>query len=393
MQKLSLKTEYAFGIDSLQTLSDYLLKHEHKKVLLVCGKHSIKVSGLFDEISNLLAQNHIEMVTYFGIKGNPEDTDVMKAAELGFNEQVTAIIAAGGGSVMDSAKIIGIMIANRNIPSVRALNDNYQLAQNPCLPIVAIPTTAATASENNGNSVINLTDGAKVEKMPFWFASGIPQLAIENSQYIGSNSDWNLASGMFDIVAHIIDQYLGVKTFGWTQEYLFANLRNLLKYARRYLNDRHDTEAADNVLWTSTMALNAFTSFGGQQDWNLHCMEHELSAKWDVTHGAGLALLTPTYLRVCLELGDKYRVKLTTMAQEVFKVDTPEAMITALEQFIRDLGLPINWLELNNMDHNPTNAEMREIAHYVGTMPRNKELYVNLTEDLIYEILTRVPRN
>lgn len=174
--------------------------------------------------------------------------------------------------------------------------DNDGKVNKPAIPVFSIITIAATGSENNNGSVI--TNAKTYDK---WGVGNQnrPIVCFEDPTYTFSVSKWQTASGSFDIFSHLLEQYYDVNThFTWTKQFINANIKTLLKFVPIISKNPNDYEARANILWTSSWSLNslaAFNTSGG--DWKVHGLEHALSGRWNISHGAGLALISPVYIK------------------------------------------------------------------------------------------------
>lgn len=315
--------------------------------MILSGKSSIFKNGIYDQITNILNSVGVEFVVFSGIEPNPRDTTLDKAIELGRYENVDLIIAAGGGSVIDASKVIATLITNTNYDnSWDYVKDNSNITNKP-VPIISIITLAGTASENNSGSVI--TNEALKEKCSVLSVYATPYVAIEDPRYTFTVNKWQTASGIFDCFSHLLEQYFGEQTFDWTKEMIFANMRVLLKNSLKCLHEPSNFLARANVLWTTSMSLNGITSFSSDSDWSVHVIEHAFSGLWDITHGAGLALITPVYMKIRGEKEEWFKNKVIELGKEVFKTTSFDSTITFIEDFIKCIGLPSKWNEFEEI--------------------------------------------
>ena len=160
---------------------------------------------------------------------------------------------------------------------------------------------------------------------------------------------WQTASGIFDCFSHLLEQYFGKSTFDWTKEFIFANLRVLINYAKTVILRPLHFEARANIFWTTTMALNGLASFKCETDWTVHTIEHAISGLWDVTHGAGLAFVTPSYLEIRSNQEQWFKDKVIQLGRNVFKTQTLESTIDFLVNFIKSINLPTRWSEFDEI--------------------------------------------
>lgn len=286
-----------FGKKQLEHLPEELLKFG-KKVLLVYGGGSIKRSGLYDEVSKLIKENGMELFELSGVEPNPRHSTANKGASICKEEEIDVILAVGGGSTMDCAK--GIAAA-----AVTEDGDVWPLVSNgvwvtEALPVVVILTNAATGSEMDAWAVISNMDTN--EKIGLGGSALIPRAAFENPEYSYSLPTYQTSCGAFDIFNHVLDNYYlaGDATFDLILDFQEAVMRAVVKWAPIAMKESENYEARANLMWASSMALNTVLDAGTVHACACHVMEHELSAYYDITHGHGLAIVTPRWLTYIL---------------------------------------------------------------------------------------------
>ncbi len=315
--RLNMPTEIFFGKDQIEVLGKRLKNENVKSVLLVYGKGSIKRSGLYDRIISQLAENLIKVTELPGIDPNPRISSVAKGAELCRENNVDFIIAAGAGSVIDKAgdKII---------------------------PLGAVLTMAGTGSEMNGGCV--LTNEKTMEKLPTGSFRLKPKFSILDPTYTFSVSKSQTAAGIADITSHVFEQYFSYPDASLQDHMSEAVLKTVIENAPVVLEEPENYEARANIMWAGTIALNDLLELGKDGDWATHLIEHELSAKYDITHGVGLAILTPNWMKHVLD--EKNCYKFAAYGRNVWGItekDDMKAALQAIEKtsgFFRSLGLP-----------------------------------------------------
>ncbi len=282
-----------FGKNQLHNLPQELAVFG-KKVLMVYGGGSIKRSGLYDAVRKLLEDNGLQMFELPGVEPNPRHTTVNRGAAICKQEGIDVVMAVGGGSTIDCSK--GIAAAAKT-----ADGDVWPLVAshtriNDALPVVAILTNAATGSEMDNVAVISNMETN--QKMAFSGDALLPRVAFENPEYSFSLPAYQTACGAFDIFNHVLDKYYlaGDATFDLALELQEAVMRAVVKWAPVALAEPENYEARANLMWASSMALNGVLDAGTIHECACHAMEHELSAYYDITHGHGLAILTPRWL-------------------------------------------------------------------------------------------------
>lgn len=163
---------------------------------------------------------------------------------------------------------------------------------------------------------------------------------------------WQTGCGCFDIFSHQLEQYYELgESFSWAKEYLLANMKNLMKYAKGVMKNPKDLEARANILWTSAWSLNGLASVGSEHrgDWKVHGLAHAISGKWDASHGASLALITPVYIEYMCKKNKKFKELSLEIAKEVFKVKTINDYLKKIKEYIKLCGLPQKYTDFNNI--------------------------------------------
>lgn len=375
-----------FGRNQLQHLPDELLKFG-KKVLLVYGGGSIKRNGLYGKIMESMKENDIGLFELSGVEPNPRHSTVNKGAAICQKEKIDVILAAGGGSTIDCAKGIAAAAMTED-GDVWPLVSNAVWVQK-ALPVVAILTNAATGSEMDAWAVIsNMTTN---EKIGLGGDALIPKVAFENPEYSFTLPAYQTACGAFDIFNHVLDNYYlaGEVTFDMVLEMQEAVMRSVVKWAPVAMNEPENYEARANLMWASSMALNTILDAGTVHGCACHMMEHELSAYYDITHGHGLAILTPRWLTYILNENTApaiYRlgVKVFDVAGDLDVLEGAKQTIDAVSHFcFNTLGLKSSLTELQIDDAHFN--DMAEHACMDGAITGPMELY---PEDVrnIYEM-------
>ncbi|MCB2294406.1 iron-containing alcohol dehydrogenase [Clostridium algoriphilum] len=291
----SIQTKIFFGKGKIDVLADNIKKYG-SKVLLVYGGGSIKKSGLFDKITDIFNKNDIKFFELSGVEPNPRITSVRKGIEICRENNVDIILAVGGGSVIDCSKAIGagyyykgdawdIVLDSRKITKV--------------LPIATILTLAATGSEMDSGAVISNLETN--QKLPTFNEGMAPKFSILDPTNTFSVPKNQTAAGTADIMSHIFEVYFSNTNEAYMQNRMAeALLKTCINYGQKAMADPTNYEARSNLMWTSSLAINGLLSYGKETEWSVHAMEHELSAFYDITHGVGLAILTPHWMEYAL---------------------------------------------------------------------------------------------
>lgn len=305
-----------FGSHQMQYLPKEL-QHFGQNVLLVYGGGSIKKNGIYDEVLECLTKNKLRIFELSGVEPNPRHTTVNRGAAICKQENIQVILAVGGGSTIDCAK--GIAAA-----AVTPEGDVWPLVKQriwieAALPVIAVLTNAATGSEMDAWAVISNMETN--EKIGLGGNALIPQAAFENPVYSFTLPAYQTACGSFDIFNHVLDNYYFAQaaSFDMIMEFQEAVMRAVVKWAPIAMKEPEHYEARANLMWASSMALNGVLDAGSQHDCACHAMEHELSAYYDITHGHGLAILTPRWLMYILS--DETAPAIYRLGKNVFGVD------------------------------------------------------------------------
>ena len=331
-----------FGKNQLGHLADELLNFG-KKALLVYGGGSIKKNGLYDSVVTIAKDSGIELFELSGVEPNPRHSTVNKGAAICREEHIDVILAAGGGSAIDCAKGIAAAALTESGDVWPLVSGGIWVTK--ALPVVAILTNAATGSEMDTWAVISNLDTN--EKIGLGGDALIPRVAFENPEYSYTLPSYQTACGAFDIFNHVLDNYYlaGDATFDMLLEMQEAVMRSVVKRAPVAMREPENYEARANLMWASSMALNTILDGGTVHGCACHAMEHELSAYYDITHGHGLAILTPRWLTYILNETTApaiYRlgIKVFGIAEEMDAMEGAKKAIDAVSDFcFNTLGL------------------------------------------------------
>lgn len=341
-------TKIYFGKNALGNLPAELAGYGNR-VLLMYGKGSVKKSGLYDKVIDILMQAGKTVTELSGIKSNPSYSQLLEGARLVRENDIDLILAVGGGSVIDCAKGISVSAYAHGDPWQRYWVDGEDV-DNKTVPVGSILTMAGTGSEMNGGSVITNED--KMLKNGRVFSADIyPKFSILNPEYTFTVPKYQMASGIFDTMSHLMEQYFSGDDDNTTDYILEGVMRSLISSAAAAMKNPQDYEARSNIMWCATVGLNTITGLSKTQDWEVHMIEHQIGAYTDCAHGAGLAVVSPSYYRyICASGMDKF----VRFAKNVWGIDTgkmsreeaAEAGIARLEKFIAELELPCTLREL-----------------------------------------------
>ena len=341
-------TRIHFGKNALSNLASEVSEYG-ENVLLVYGKGSVKKSGLYDEIIGILKDCGKKVTELAGIKSNPTYAQLLEGARLVRENNVDLILAVGGGSVIDCSKGISVSAYCVGDPWKKYWID-FENIDNKIVPVGAVLTMAGTGSEMNGGSVITNED-AMIKNGRVFPAEVNPKFSILNPEYTFTVPEYQMASGIFDTMSHLMEQYFSGTDDNTTDYILEGVMRSLIHRAAKAVKNPKDYEARSNIMWCATIGLNTITGLSKEQDWEVHMIEHQLGAYTDCAHGAGLAAISVPYYKYICPYGIE---KFARFAKNVWGIDTSgmsgekaaEAGIEKLADFIKSIGMPSTLREL-----------------------------------------------
>nr|WP_319396278.1 iron-containing alcohol dehydrogenase [uncultured Desulfobacter sp.] len=334
-------TKIYFGKDSLGNLKKELANYGDT-VLLVYGKNAIKRIGLYDQVLSILKDAGKKVVELSGVMPNPTYAKLMEGAELVRGNNVSLILAVGGGSVIDLAKGISVSAYCDEDPFEKYWV-KFKKVSNKTVPVASILTMVGTGSEMNGGSVITHED-TKIKAGRVFPAEFYPKFSILNPEYTFSVSQYQMVSGVFDTMSHLMEQYFSGDDNNTTDYVIEALLKSSIDNLRAALKNPEDYESRSNLMWNATLALNTVTGVSKAQDWEVHMIEHQLGAYTDCAHGMGLAAISLPYYRHIYSYGlDKFvrfAVEIWGVSPEG-KTDDAVALegLDALESFTKECGI------------------------------------------------------
>lgn len=332
------QTKIVFGKDT-ETKVGALVKEYSHNVLLHYGGGSIKKSGLYDKVKASLEKEGIKVFELGGVMPNPRLSLVRKGIDLVKKNNIDFVLAVGGGSVIDSSKAIAL----------GALYDGdvwdfyvRKAKVVKTLPVGVVLTIPAAGSEASTSSVITNEDG--------WYKRSVgsfmmrPKFAIMNPVLTFTLSQYQTACGLADMFAHVLERYFtNTPNVDFTDELCEATMRSIMKHALVVKDNPKDYAARAEIMWEATIAHNGILGVGREEDWASHGIEHELSAIYDIAHGAGLAICFPAWMKYVYK-HDKNRF--VRFANKVFGIEvnvdvdiTIKQGIRALEDFFGKIGL------------------------------------------------------
>lgn len=355
-------TEVVFGEQSEEQVASLVKKYGGTKVLVHYGGQSAVRSGLLDKICTLLREGGVDFITLGGVVPNPRLSLVHKGIELCREAGVDFILAVGGGSVIDSGKAISMGLAN---PDAEVWDFYLGKTKPKCaLPVASVLTIPAAGSEMSESTVITNEDG----DVKLGYSDDIlrPKFAIMNPRRTFTLPPYQTAAGVTDMMMHTMERYFTKDDdMDLTTDLAEAILRRMKTAVFTVLKNPEDYRNRAQIMWGGSVAHNGLTGCGVSDDWATHQLEHELSGMFDVTHGAGLAAIWPSWARYVLKENVSRFVRFAVNVMDVPNDFTdPEGTalrgIEATERFYHAIGMPINIHEL--IGREITDEEIREMT-------------------------------
>jgi alcohol dehydrogenase YqhD (iron-dependent ADH family) len=354
-----------------------------KKVLLHYGSGSIKKSGLYDKVIKSLKSAGVDFIELGGVKPNPRISLVREGIDLCRKNGVDFILIVGGGSAIDSAKGIAAGVNyNGDVWDLYMRKGTATTA----LPLGVILTIPAAGSETSQFSVVTNEDGWLKRDIGYEFIR--PQFAILNPELPFTLPAYQAAAGATDIMAHLMERYFtNVRNVEFSDRLIEGSLVTMINNVPKILKNPQDYDAWAEVMWTGTQAHSDLLGMGRIGDWASHGIEHEISAIYDIAHGAGLAIIFPAWMKYVMKHDIDIFVQ---FAVRVFKVEqdfhNPEATalagITKLEDFLRSIGMPVRFSDAGLSDE-----RFEEMADKCTSGDTQKAgNFVQLGKDDVYKI-------
>ena len=374
-------TKMLFGKGQIKNLGSETVFYG-KRVLLAYGGGSIKKNGVYDETLKQL--EGFEVTELSGIEPNPRIESVREGVRLCRENNIDVIVAVGGGSAIDCSKVIAA--------GAKYDGDPWDLVVSPkkidgALPLIDVLTLAATGTEMNGNAVIS--DLSQNKKIGTFSYDVIPRVSICDPSYLFTLPPYQTAAGTADIMSHVIEDYFKTEAHADIQN-SFAEgiLRTCIQNCPVALKEPDNYDARANLMWASSMALNGLCGSGKAGGWSCHPMEHQLSAFYDITHGVGLAILTPRWMRHILSAETvgkfaAYAVNVWGIPAEQDLFALAQKGIAATERFFKDCSIPMTFGEVGITDRKHYEAMAEDCARATAGayVPLAKEDIIAIFED------------
>ena len=353
------------------------------RVLLVYGGGSIRKNGIYEAVCGILRDHGFTFFELSGVTPNPKIESVREGVRLARENRVDMVLAVGGGSVMDCAKMVAAGYFYEG--DAWDLVMNASLIQK-ALPVFTIVTMSATGSEMNPTAVISdmkahIKKGAHSDCL-------FPKASVLDPGYLYSLPAVQTAAGVADIMSHVFEGYFKKTEDAYVQDKFSEGvLKTCIKWGPVALTEPENYSARANIMWAASMALNGLCGCGKEGKWSCHAIQHQLGAYYDITHGAGLAILTPHWMRYVLndDTVDKfyqYGVNVWSIGEKADKYAVANEAIDKTADYFKALGMPSTLTEVGIDDSLlPTMAKK--------AAARLKGAYMELSEDQVLEIFRK----
>lgn len=382
-------TEFVFGRETESRTAELVKKYGGSKVLIVYGGGSVIRSGLLARVESVLSDAGIAYVELGGIQPNPTDPKVYEGIELGRREGIDFILPVGGGSVIDTAKAIAV-----GIPYEGDFWDFFigKAVPEKAVRIGVVLTIPAAGSEGSGNSVITKLDGLK--KLSLRTPEVLrPAFAVMNPELTYTLPAWQTACGITDMMAHIMERYFtNTEDTEVTDRICEGTLKAIIYEAMRVTIEPCNYGARANLMWAGMIAHNGTCGVGCEEDWSSHFLEHEVSAVYNVSHGAGLAVIFPAWLTY---MAEHHAGKVAQYAARVWDVPkSTDCKAMALEgirrfkSFLHSIGMPVTFRELG-IEHPDIDLLVKKFHKNKGERVGNYFPLDSKASREIYEIANR----
>lgn len=382
-------TEFVFGRETESRTAELVKKYGGSKVLIVYGGGSVIRSGLLARVESVLSDAGIAYVELGGIQPNPTDPKVYEGIELGRREGIDFILPVGGGSVIDTAKAIAV-----GIPYEGDFWDFFigKAVPEKAVRIGVVLTIPAAGSEGSGNSVITKLDGLK--KLSLRTPEVLrPAFAVMNPELTYTLPAWQTACGITDMMAHIMERYFtNTEDTEVTDRICEGTLKAIIYEAMRVTIEPCNYGVRANLMWAGMIAHNGTCGVGCEEDWSSHFLEHEVSAVYNVSHGAGLAVIFPAWLTY---MAEHHAGKVAQYAARVWDVPkSTDCKAMALEgirrfkSFLHSIGMPVTFRELG-IEHPDIDLLVKKFHENKGERVGNYFPLDSKASREIYEIANR----
>lgn len=366
-------TTIHFGKGQVSSIEKHLNKEN--KILVVYGGGSIKINGVYAEVSKALED--FEWIEFSGVEANPTYETMNKAVQIVKEENIDFVLAVGGGSVIDGCKYL-VAASQYEGDGWDFLDGSAEVEK--ALPLGVVLTLPATGSESNMASVLSRKETD--EKRFFFSPLVFPKFAVLDSSFMNTLSDRQLANGLVDAFVHICEQYLTQPNSSLVHDgYAETLLKGLVKLANDW-NNRNDALWQENLMLLANQALNGFIGAGVPADWATHMIGHELTAFYGIDHAQSLAVVQPQLLRV---MSKEKNDKLEQLGRNVFGVSADsEDVIVLIENLYQSVGVSTNLNDYENVDDKVIENIIPSLeAHGMVAIGENENITLDISEKIL----------
>lgn len=375
-------TRIIFGKGVVAEKLQSVMAQYGNRVLMTWGGGSIKRSGLYDQVKEILQDK--ELYELSGIEPNPKfNPSVLDGVKICKEKQIDVILSVGGGSVLDCTKAIaGCACSDADPWDVVTMKVRNERA----IPIVDIITLAATGSEYDCGGVISRTETN--DKLPYFSPYVFPAVSFIDPTYTFSLPVKQTLAGVADCINHIMEQYFCGDHIMMNDAFMEGAVKSLIQNVKIVLDDPENYDARAEIFYATTLGCNGIYSLGNSAGgWPMHSIEHALSAYYDITHGEGLAIVTPRWMKHILhstegKLHDQVVERITSFGKNIFGVNTPEESIHAIHDFYQEIGIPMTLCQVGIDD-----SRIDEMAKHIADNEGLEHAWVPLLESDIKAIL------
>ena len=350
--RFHMYTEILFGRDTEKDVGKMIKKYGGTKVMLVYGGGSIKKTGLYDTTIKALSEEGIPFIELSGVKPNPRRSFVEEGLKIAQKEGVDFMLAVGGGSAIDTAKAIALGLANDGEYWKFYWGEEPQ----KMIPVGTIHTISAAGSETSGSTVL-LDDIDGIGKKGLMWTCCRPVFAIMNPELTYSVSKFQTGAGAADIFAHTVSRYFQKPASFLGDQYAEGTFRTVVKYGPIACENPTDYEARAELMLAGSFSHNDLTGIGRSSNrrGSEHNLERQISARYDTAHGAGLAVIMPSWLQYLVNHGEDYHIaRVAQFARNVFFVDesfgddkaVANEGLVRFRGWLKSLGMPLTLKEL-----------------------------------------------
>lgn len=333
-------TTIYFGENQISQLETELLPYKNKVILLVYGKSSIKILGIYDKIMQIAKSLYITVIEEGNVTPNPDISAVNSGIAKCLEHHVSFVLAAGGGSAIDCAKAIAFGAKTKG-----NIWDIYlrKFDATSSLPLGVIITLAATGTETNGNSVISNNETSEKRSVAYPFS--VPKFAVIDPSYTITVNEHHTISGSLDIIMHILEQYFSNTTRTETSDYMsFGVIKSVIENTRRVLDGDNTYHNRANISWASTIGLNWILGVDKVGDWATHRLSYAITKEFGTTHGLALILIFTSWMRTALKYNPKtMNRRLALIGKELFQLSEPDLVINKMESLFQSFGAKTNF--------------------------------------------------